>query len=77
MTDDTLNDVQALAHWLLQDQHRVPGEAMAIAARFIAELAVYQSANREQARHVIDTVSTQLYAVVDDVRAAQPESSDT
>lgn len=71
MTEDTLTDVQELANWLLQSKHRQPGEAMAIAARFIAELAVYESNNRDQARHVIDTVSYQLYSVVDEVRADQ------
>lgn len=71
MTDDTLAEVRELAHWLLQDKRREPGEAMAIAARSIAELAVYHSDNRDQARHVIDTLSSQLYGVVDEVRTEQ------
>jgi hypothetical protein len=76
MTDDTLTDVHELARWLLQDKHREPGEAMAIAARFIAELAVCRSDNRDQARHVIDTVSRQLYSVVDEVRADRAAATD-
>lgn len=73
MTDDILNDVSELARWLLQDQHRESGEALAIAARFIAELAVHRCRTRAEARHVIDTVSNQMYGAVDDVLAARQE----